>query len=257
MDGFNRSPIMTDLNRSSQRTQSEGVIKPSRSSLPSVQKALGLGVLLLCAGALLAGTIRDPHFWLTADQRGDWLMRQKKYAEAAKAFEDPWRAGVAQFRNGDFKVAAKTFARVPGADGAFDQGNAWLMAGAYDGAVASYDRALGFRPGWKEAEENKALALARKKLMDDAGKDADQEQTGQDDKPDEIVFDGKKGEDKDTPPVELAGQKLSDEQLRATWLRRVQTTPGQFLRAKFSYQAATQANAVEQKDAKGAKGGGQ
>lgn len=201
---------------------------------------------------LVAGTIRHPHFWLTADQRGDWLMREQRYAEAAKAYSDPWRIGVAQFRNGDFKGAAKTFARVPGANGAYDQGNAWLMAGAYTGAVASYDRALGFRPGWKEAEENKALALARQKLLDDSSQDADQEQTGQD-KPDEIVFDAKKGEDKTDPkqkPLELAAEKLSEEQLRATWLRHVQTTPGQFLRAKFSYQAATQSDAVAQKDAK-------
>jgi Ca-activated chloride channel family protein len=219
----------------------------SRSSRPSVQKAFGLAILLLFSAAVIAGTIRDPHFWLTADQRGDRLTRQKKYAEAAKAYDDPWRAGVAEFRNGDFKAAAKTFARVPGADGAFDQGNAWLMAGAYDGAVASYDRALGFRPGWKEAEENKALALARKKAIDEAGKDAGDEQTGQAD-PDEIVFDGK-----DAKPLELASEKMSDDQLRATWLRRVQTTPGQFLKAKFAYQAATQTNAVEQKDAKEAK----
>lgn len=231
---------MSDLNRSTQRQQSEG---PTRSSLPlraSVQKIFGLGLLLLFFAAVVAGTIRDPHFWLTADQRGDWLMREKRYADAAKAYADPWHTAVAQFRNGDFKAAAKTFARVPGAEGAFDQGNAWLMAGAYDGAVASYDRALGFRPGWKEAQENKALALARKKAIAVAGKDAADEQTGQAD-PDEIVFDGKKtGEDKDAKPLELAGGELSDDQLRATWLRRVQTTPGQFLRAKFAYQAAVQ-----------------
>ncbi|MEJ1972498.1 MAG: hypothetical protein WDM96_08605 [Lacunisphaera sp.] len=170
---------------------------------------------------MVAGTIRHPHFWLTADQQGDRLMLEKKYAAAAQAYADPWRMGVAQFRNADFKTAAKTFARVPGADGAFDQGNAWLMAGAYDGAVKSYDRALGFRPGWKEAEDNRALALARQKLLDVAGKDAAQEQTGQSD-PDELVFDGKKGQDNDTKPIELAGGKMSDDQLRATWLRHVQ-----------------------------------
>lgn len=206
----------------------------------SVRKWIGASLALLLLAAVVAGTLRDPYFWMTAGQRGDRLMHEKKYAEAAKAYVDPWQIGVAQFRNGDFKAAAKTFARVPGADGAFDQGNAWLMAGAYDGAVASYDRALGFRPGWKDAEENKALALARKKAIDDAGKDATDEQTGQAD-PDEIVFDGKKtGEDQEAKPLELAGEKLSDDQLRATWLRRVQTTPGQFLKAKFAYQAATQ-----------------
>ena len=212
---------------------------------------VGLGVAF--TAILITGTIRHPHFWLTADQQGDRLMRERKYAAAAKAYADPERTGVAQFRNGDFKAAAKTFARVPGADGAFDQGNAWLMAGAYGGAVESYDRALGFRPGWKEAEENKALALARQKLLDDAGKDADQEQTGDDD-PGEIVFDGKKGEDKnDNKPVELAQDNMSDAQLRATWLRRVQTTPGQFLKAKFAYQAAMQAQGGGVKEGKGGR----
>ncbi len=214
-------------------------MKASHQSFSWSRVALDVLVVAF-AGVLLAGTARDPHFWLTADQRGDRLMRERKYPEAAKAYADSWRMGTAQFRNGDFKAAAKTFARVPGANGAFDQGNAWLMAGAYDGAVASYDRALGFRPGWKDAEDNKALALARKKLLDEAGKNAGLEQTGDDD-PGEIVFDGKKGEDKDSKPVELGEQKLSDDQLRATWLRHVQTTPGQFLKAKFSYQAATQA----------------
>lgn len=204
------------------------------------------------AGILLAGSIRDPHFWLTADQKGDRLMRQKKYAEAAKAYADPWRVGVAQYRNGDFKEAVVTFARVPGAEGAFNQGNASLMHGNYDGAVASYDRALGFRAGWKDAEDNKALALARKAAIDAAGKVRDKEATDAY-KPDEIVFDGKKGEDKPgDKPIEMGSDKLSDEALRATWLRRVQTTPGAFLHAKFSYQAATQAQPAgfEQKETK-------
>ena len=110
------------------------------------------------------------------------------------------------------------------------------MHGQYDAAVASYDRALGFHPGWKDAEENKALALARKAKMEDSGRDADQEQTGQD-KPDDIVFD-QKSSDEHGQPIELAGGEMSDEEMRATWLRRVQTTPGDFLRAKFAYQAA-------------------
>ena len=84
-----------------------------------------------------------------------------RFGQAAEAYADPWHIGVAQFRNGDFEAAAQTFARVPGANGAFNRGNALLMHGNYDGALESYDRALGFTPGWKEAEENRALALAR------------------------------------------------------------------------------------------------
>ena len=140
---------------------------------------LALGFVLLVVLVLVLGSVRNPNFWTTPDQRGDALMRERaNSADAAKAYSDPWRIGMAQYRNGDFEAAAKTFARVPGATGAFDQGNAWLMHGQYDAAVASYDRALGFHPGWKEAEENKALALARKAKMEDSGKDRDQEQTG-------------------------------------------------------------------------------
>src|SRR5262249_1267748 len=95
---------------------------------------------------------------------------------------------------------------------------------------------LGFHPGWKEAEENKGLAIARKQLLEASGKDTAEEQTGQE-KPDKIVFD-QKGADKKGQPVEMNGGKMSDEELRATWLRRVQTTPGDFLRAKFAYQAS-------------------
>lgn len=194
----------------------------------------------LTIAALVTGTLRDRDFWLTPDQRGELLMRKKNYAAAAKAFSDPWRIGVAQFRNSDFEAAAKTFARVPGAPGAFDQGNAWLMHGQYDTAVASYDRALGFRPGWKDAQENKGLALARKALLDASGEDREKEAT-EAYKPDEIVFD-QKGGDKKGEPVELAQGDVSDDALRASWLRRVTTTPGDFLRAKFAYQASRAAD---------------
>ena len=197
----------------------------------------GFGLVVII---LSIGTWRVPNFWRSPDQHGDAFLRAKKFAEAAKAYSDPWRMGVAQYRNGDFEAAAKTFSRVPGAVGAFDQGNAWLMHGSYDAAVASYDRALGFRAGWKDAEENKALALGRKKKIEQSGENREQEQTGpnpEEEPPDEIVFD-QKGADAKGNPVEMAQGDVSDEALRASWLRRVQTTPGDFLRAKFAYQAS-------------------
>jgi len=232
-------------NRNRPGQQSHEGVRPSLPSLASVQVVAVVLFLLI----LVAGTIRNSHFWLTADQRGDRLMAQKKFSEAAKAYSDPWHVGVAQYRSGDFKAAAKTFARVPGADGAFDQGNAWLMHGKYDAAVESYDRALGFHPGWKDAEENKALALARKNMLEASGKNLAEDQTGAY-TADKIVFD-LKGDDKKAKPTEMNGKKMSDAELRALWLRRVQTTPGDFLRAKFSYQAAE----MEQKGAQSAKEG--
>jgi Ca-activated chloride channel family protein len=223
-----------NLNRSQPSQQGHEGVRPSLPSFASVQVvAVVLFVLILAAG-----TIRNPHFWLTADQRGDHLLVEKKFAEAAKAYSDPFRIGVAQYRNGDSEAAAKTFARVPGAVGAFDQGNAWLMRGKYDAAIESYDRALGFHPGWKEAEDNKALALARKQMLAESSKHRAEESANAY-KPQEIKFD-LKGENQKGKPTEMNGKKMSDAELRAMWLRRVQTTPGDFLRAKFAYQAAEQ-----------------
>lgn len=196
-------------------------------------------VLLAVAAAsvpLIVGTFRDPHFWRTADRKGEMLLREKRFAEAAKAYDDPLRAGVAQYRDGAFEAAAHAFARVPGAVGDYNQGNAWLMHGQYDRAIACYDRALKVRADWQDAVENRALAIARKARLDASGKDRDQEQADAYD-PDEIVND-QKGEDSAGKEIELSQSDVSDETLRATWLRQVKTTPGEFLKAKFAFQAA-------------------
>jgi Ca-activated chloride channel homolog len=185
---------------------------------------------------LVAGTMRNPDFWRSADRRGDALLPQGKFEQAAKTYVDPMRQGIALYRARDFEKAAKAFVRVPGAAGAFDQGDALLMHGTYDQSIAAFDRALGFQPGWTEALENRALALARR---DRIQKQVGDESTDQE--PDQTVVDlnAKHGEQK--AETSEGGDKLSDAELQATWLRRVQTTPGDFLRVKFAYQAQMKA----------------
>jgi Ca-activated chloride channel family protein len=198
-------------------------------------------VLLVGAIACIVGTLRDEHFWRTPDQQGQALARRGEFAAAAKAYDNPMDIGWAQYRNGDFTAAAQTFARVPGAVGAYNQGNALLMHGAYDDAIAAYDRALKMRADWQDAIDNRAIAVARRARIDAAG-DAGTDEPPEE-KPDDMVFDDRA---KDSPgkPIELAGgDALSDDQLQATWLRRVQTTPGDFLKAKFAYQAHQQQEA--------------
>lgn len=197
-------------------------------------------VLTLLASVLIVvvGTWRNPDFWNGADRRGDALVRRNKFEEAANTYLDPMRQGIAFYRAGDFEKAAKAFVRVPDAEGAFNQGDALLMHGAYDQAVAAFDRALGFRPAWKEAEENRELALARR----DTIKRQPGEQAA-DQEPDQIVVDlnAKHSEKKASSSIE--GDELSDGDVQATWLRRVQTTPADFLRLKFAYQAQTKSQA--------------
>lgn len=103
-------------------------------------------------------------FWFTPDQQGRRLFYRGEYAEAAKAFHDPMWQGIAWFRAADFKQAAAAFSRRETPEAFFNQGNALVMAGQYDAAIAAYSKALEKRPNWKDAEENRELAKARAKL---------------------------------------------------------------------------------------------
>ena len=120
-------------------------------------------------------------------------------------------------------------------ESAFNRGNALVMLGKYDEAIGSFDRALQLQPGWQAAEENRALAVARRDQLkppdDDAGG------TGGQLEADEIVFDDRAKESSDTQEVEAGtGEPMSDESLRELWLKRVKTDPRDFLRVKFAYQ---------------------
>jgi Ca-activated chloride channel homolog len=194
-----------------------------------------VGISLLLIFVLVVGTMLSPDFWFNADQRGDWLFRHGKFEQAAKIFSDPLRQGVALYRAGDFLPASKTFVRVRDAAGAFDQGDALLMHGAYDQAIAAFDRALGLHPGWKEAEENRALAVVRRDRLQIQGGNMTE---GMEEGNETVInLNAKHGQ---SSPESAEGDQLSDAELQATWLRRVQTTPGDFLRVKFSYQAQEQ-----------------
>jgi Ca-activated chloride channel family protein len=85
-------------------------------------------------------------------------------------------------------------------------------------------------PEWRDARENRDLAQQRLQALTPEGGDI----TGGKVQPDEIVV-GQKGK-KGGQPVDTPSQQLSDAELRSLWLRRVQTKPADFLRAKFAYQ---------------------
>jgi Ca-activated chloride channel family protein len=171
--------------------------------------------------------------WFTPDQQGRRHFERGEFAEAAVAFRNPVWQGAAWYRAGEFEKAAQAFSRRDTAEAHYNQGNAWLMRGKYEAATAWYDRALEKRPGWKEADENRNLAVARAKMTEVKGGDMGEQLIGAD----KIVFDNKaKNEGQDT---EIAGGKaLSDQEMQALWLRRVQTRPADFLKAKFAYQKA-------------------
>ena len=77
------------------------------------------------------------------------------------------------------------------------------------------------------------IAVARAKMTEQKGGDMGDQQIGAD----EIKYDKNKqpgGQDTQTEE----GQPLTDSSMQALWLRRVQTRPADFLKAKFAYQLA-------------------
>ena len=174
-------------------------------------------------------------WWLTADQQGARLFEQERYLQAAEVFESPQRRGIAYFRGGDFENAASVFGRIGSPEAAYNRGNALVMLGRYEEAIKSYEDALKVRPDWTVAADN--LAIARVRLERLAPPETDDGGTGGQLAADEIVFDDSGRVNKSgSEDVTEGGEGLSDDEMRAVWLRRVQNDPADFLRTRFAYQ---------------------
>lgn len=174
----------------------------------------------------------------TQDQIAQRLFDSGEFSKAAEMFTEPMRQGVAWFKAGEFKPAAAAFGRTGTAEGLYNRGNALIMLGEYEAAITSFEATLELRPDWKEPKANLNLAKLRLARFEPPEDQQSQKAVGKDDEPDEIVFDDRaKGkEDANTEVVSGEGANMSDAALRALWLRRVETKPGDYLRLKFLYQ---------------------
>jgi Ca-activated chloride channel family protein len=179
-------------------------------------------------------------WWLTPDQQGRLYFERGKYQKAARVFErNDWKA-IAFYKAGDFANAAVLFAKMETAEGYLNLGNALAKQEKLAPAVAAYKQALALRPEFPEATFNLdwvdgLLKLSQKEYEDAGG-------TGGKLGADRIVFDkrGAKGAGEMSVQQLQAEKGLTDQQLQDLWMRRVQTTPGDFLQLKFSYQLNTQ-----------------
>jgi len=199
------------------------------------------GILLLITAAFLYAlflvnwSVSD--LFITPDQQGRLLMQRNEFKPAAKVFEDPLKRGTAFYRNGDFKEAAAAFGQDDSVEALYNRANALLLMGKYEAAISGYKQVLSLKPDWLAARENLALARARKEKLkppeDDAGG------TGGKLEADEVVFDDRAKKAAAEQQEQVAGgEEISDQEMRALWLRRIETKPADFLRSKFLYQKA-------------------
>ena len=111
--------------------------------------------------AVLAVCLLVP--WHPAAAAGiDWWQRSDQ--QAHRRIEE----GAQAYRKGDYAAAAKAWRGVPGADAAYNRGNALARQGRYQDAIAAYDAALRERPGMADAIANrKAVQAAIKRQPPD------------------------------------------------------------------------------------------
>lgn len=178
-------------------------------------------------------------FWFTPDQQGQRLMDKGEYQQAAGKFTTPESIGAALFLAGDFAGAASVLGRSGSAEAHYNRGNAHIMLGEYDAAIDAYQNALSRRPGWSEAEQNLQIATLRKQAL--APPEDDFGGTGGQLEADEYVFDdtGRVNKSSSEQVIDAADQQLSEDAMRAMWLRKVETRPADFLAVRFNYQLAT------------------
>ncbi len=197
-------------------------------------KALLTGLGFAALAVVVYGFATDSLTILTPDQKGYRLFSQQRFAESAENFSDPLWQGAAYFRAGDFKAAAGVFAGYDTAEAAFNHGTSLVMLGKYEEAVLRYERALELKPGWAEAETNLAIARSRAVALKKEGGNMTGGKLGAD----EIVFEKGTSSPEAENEVVTGGEEMSDADMRAIWLRNVQTKPADFLKVKFAYQYA-------------------
>lgn len=190
--------------------------------------------------------------WLTADQQGRKLFEKGDYTEAALKFEDPMWKGISYYYNEDYESAIQHFSRLETAESYFNLGNAYVHIEAYNQALESYTKALEQKPDYVEAKHNQKLVQDILERIAREQKEKDQRiQPGPQLGADEIKIadpeDQKKREETEGEPIELQQEMYSDEQLNEMWMRRVQTSPADFLRNKFALQKYLKENPKRQK----------
>lgn len=199
-------------------------------------------LLLVCSIAAFEAAGRSwGGLWSTPEQQFQRLYLDGRFEEAASLAADPMTKGAALYQAGQFQQAASVFGGAATPESLYNRGNAYLMQGLYDSAIASYEQALERRPDWQEAVDNLTLARLRKEKLappeDDAGG------TGGMLEADEIVFDQRSsGKSSQTTEEQEDKPTMSKAEQRALWLRKVQTKPADFLRHKFSYQLSVEDN---------------
>ncbi|HET7299528.1 MAG TPA: tetratricopeptide repeat protein [Oleiagrimonas sp.] len=131
--------------------------------------------------------------WRNADQRATQALAAGHPKQAERLAQSSSLRGTAAYRAGDYAAAAKAFAHAPGADAAYNLGNALARQGQYQKAINAYDKALKMNPELADALAN------RKAIRDWLRKHKPSPQAQKKQGKPETSSDGKQGGSKGSP----------------------------------------------------------
>jgi len=191
---------------------------------------LSLPLLVLIAITIWYFSSYDKSFkrlWISADKEAQQLEAKGEVEKALKVYENKLSIGAIYYKRGDFKKALAVYEESSTKEAFFNRGNAFVMLGKYNDAIENYKLVLEIEPGNIKAQENLKIAQIRQAELDKfKGTGEGSTEVGAD----KIVYDNKsnKGDNYREEGKSKAGSQQ--------WLDRLETSPRNFLRAKFSYQ---------------------
>ncbi len=114
-----------------------------------------LAVVLACVCLPLSqARAADGDWWRRPDQQ-----QHQQLEQGAQAYHDK-----------DYAAAEEKWRGLPGAEAAYNLGNALARQGQYDEAITQYDKALKLHPGMDDAVANRKAVLAARKRKSPSGK---------------------------------------------------------------------------------------
>ncbi|MFM0337156.1 vWA domain-containing protein [Paraburkholderia fungorum] len=161
----------------------------------------------------------------THDQQGRWNFEHGDYKAAAQRFEDPMWKGRAQYLAGDYTGALESFSRLKTAQSYFYMGNTLAHLDDYAAAIKAYDNALRLQPSLHPAAANRDFL---QRLL---AKDKQEEMDPEEDQPDQVQVDKKKG--RGTSTVVTGAPRPSED----VWMRSLNTSPAVFLQQRFEQES--------------------
>ena len=140
-------------------------------------------LMLLSAPSAEAASWTD--LFLNRDQQGLKAYDQGDYQRAMEKFNTPYQHGVAAYKAGLYDQAAQSFKAARGVQAEYNLGNAQLMQGKAEEAIASYENVLKQNPNDAHAKHNLEIAkkmLQQQKEQPQNKENSDQKKDGQQDK---------------------------------------------------------------------------